>query len=225
MKRKAPDAVSLNIDAVHWHRLPASIRRGLVTAVNMVSAVRKRMQAEVLVSSLPAVQICDPVWTDPARTGFVDGRATLLQHGTRNVFAIELPAPTALSLNEDRIHAVLVHESGHCFYYATRLVGLMDSGVEPLSFNDSRGDVYTDEAADRARLVTPSDWFTEKVADAFSYWNDPRLNSRGDDTYAWLKHLRVEEGSGRFAADHVSIPDDWIEHIRRLRLSKEEREP
>ncbi|HEV8149474.1 MAG TPA: hypothetical protein VGP61_04755, partial [Gemmatimonadales bacterium] len=221
MKQKAPDDVALNVDAIHWRRLPASTRRGMVKAVDIVAAVRKRIQSETHVTSMPPVQIFDTVWMDPARTGFVNGRASVLRLGSRNVFGVELPAPTVLAAKEDLLHAVLVHEFGHCFYHATRVVDLIDNpdSAGPLALDMSRGftTLYTDEAADRATLVAPSEWFTEDVARSFPYWNDPRLAWLDDEAFSWLKHLRVEDGGRRFWVESVSISEDWIEHIRRVR--------
>lgn len=230
-ERRHIEAVALgDIDTVHWGRLPASIRRALVDGVALVATVRERLRTDVCVESLPPVRVYDALWADPSLSGLiVDGRAAPIRQGGATVFGVELSGPIALLGDEARIRAVLIHEFGHCFYYAKRVIDVLDAGG-PYVIDDRRpGDadsVYYDEAADRAALVEPSDWFSEAVARDFPYWNDPRLKYPDDDaTLARFKALRIEEGVRPFSVDRIAIHDDVADRIRTLRRRAVEARP
>ena len=79
--------------------------------------------------------------------------------------------------------------------------------------------VYTNEAADRATIVDPRDWFTDEIARDFPYWGDERL-SGADLDEQWLEQLPLEHGAARLQGDHISLPNAITEHVRKLRGPK-----
>jgi hypothetical protein len=142
-----------------------------------------------------------------------------MRRGRHFVFGVELPAQVVLTGSEETIAAVLIHEFGHCFYFSTEVIDHIDAGRgRQLPPSRGTGNIYGDEAADRAHLVDPHKWFSPDVAQAFPYWNDPRIQICLDPL--WVDHLPVEDGAHHFEANGISIPDDVVEHVRKLRPNR-----
>lgn len=221
MKRRQgrpADEVSLVSGGIYWSRLPARTRTALVASVSTLKRVRERLRTSVLVQTLPPIRLIPAIWMNPNHTGSVDGRSTVVQVGQDFMFGVELPAQTALAGSEGTIEAVLIHEFGHCFHFSKEVIDHVDSGGGPELPMTRDTNIYEDEAADRACLVDPRDWFTPEVAQDFPYWNDPRIHIPFDA--AWLDQFPVEDGARQFVSNRIAIPEDVIAHIRKLRASQ-----
>jgi hypothetical protein len=217
-----PEEVSLRRHPLHWSRLSGPMKVRVVDGLERITRVRARLSESVQVVSLPPVVVHDAVWTGPGLTGLISGRAGPVALGPHVVFGVELPVNVALADDEEAIRAVLLHEFGHCFYYMMKVLLATDAGITHLS--DVVDDPYTDEAADRARLVDPAEWFTGDAASDFPYWNDPRVEPVLRIVPTIAEHFRIEPGSSEFETSILTIPNDVIAHVRELQKRQRNRE-
>ncbi len=213
-----PGEVTLRRHPLRWRRVPSSIKVRVVSGLDRIARIRAGLSESVQVVSLPPVVVYDALWTSPDMTGSVSGRAGPVTRGKHTVFGVELPVNVALTDDEEAVRAVLLHEFGHCFYYMARTIEAVDAGVTEVSdVFGGIGRVYTDEAADRARLVDPTEWFKGDAATAFPYWNDARVERIVAIAPQFAEYFCVEPGALGFETHQLSIPEDVVMHLQQLR--------
>lgn len=208
-----------------WRKLPPSIKAALLTGVSAVGQLRTEIAGTAQVSSMPLVRIADAIWTTPDRKSAINGRATFIRVGQTHFPGVELPATVALSRDQGVTRAILVHEFAHCFHFLTLIVNRMDSGNRAALVLGAPDDVFTHEEFDRNMLVDPAEWFGKEDVNAFLFWNDERLNTISEQMIEQQLHchLPIEVPTLGFSTEAVAIPEDVIDHIRRLRNSSRAR--
>ena len=149
-----------------WKSLAPRIKRTLCDAAKNVATIREAIGADAQVHSMPPVEIVAELWAHGEST--LDGRCKPLERGKEWEFGVQLPASTAAHYDPVMIRSVLVHEFAHCFFMLQRCVR---DGPGPI--NDAY-DIF-DDAADRARMVDPTDWFGAADVERFAYHDDQGL--------------------------------------------------
>jgi hypothetical protein len=130
------------------------------------------------------------------------------------VLGVVVSATVALCEDDRIVRDVLMHEVGHCFETARRLVDRDDLGS---SITDLRGDPM-DEARDRRLLPKMADWFVGKGGEFMRWSDEPVVPVASVQALLDAGRLVLSEPP-RMAPGQPLLPTDWIEHIRSLRHS------
>lgn len=194
-----------------WEGIPAELRARVVAGVERVRSQMNAIAQQARVRTMPRVLVQPCVW-------HCDGRpvhatmCTLVATPARPELGIVVSATVVLCRDDEVVRNVLLHEVGHCFETARKLVDGDDLGT---TIADLRGNPM-DEARDRRMLPVMSDWFVAKDG-AFMRW--------GDDPIVPITELQALLDAGHLvlsepplmAPGKPTIPPDWVDHIRTLR--------
>lgn len=209
------EAVTL-VTASSWRRIPPPVRARVTSRVRSLRQLRTVIGETALVRTMPPVRVIGTGW-DPYAIGCVWGRTTEIPLRDGWTWGCELPASTLIAVEDDeRMRDILVHEFAHAFWNAQDVITNNGAGI---GADDPRLDR---DAADRACLVEPSEWFAASDAARFAYHGDPRFNecmdvlrSRWIDAGLPIEPPPAERGTLRKMT--VYLPDDVIQHVEALR--------
>jgi hypothetical protein len=172
-------------------RLPAGLRNAIDKGLTRLRQIRTAISAEAGLV-MPPVIVHPVCWRYD--DGFIYGKASPIQFDDGHYeWAAELPAPTALYVEDDVLRRILCHEYAHCFWYITECIRLREQGVTELTTAYDGGvGTESQEQSDKASLADPADWFGKTDAEQFmGDYNEPRLMATTDIiAERWVKSGR-----------------------------------
>jgi hypothetical protein len=194
-----------------WESMPDAVRRRIEAGVERIRSQMTWIAERARVRTMPRIIVQPCVWHH--RGQIVDATlCTLASTPGHPELGVVVSATVALCEDEAVVKDVLMHEIGHCFETARKLVDQVDLG---LSAADLRGDP-TDEARDRRMLPVMANWFVGPVG-AFMQWGDePIVPNAEIQGLLDAGHLSLS-ASPLMSPGMPSIPADWTDHIRSLR--------
>jgi hypothetical protein len=160
---------------------------------------------------MPPVVVQPCVWHHGGRLVHAS-LCTLVTGNDRPALGVVVSATVALCEDDRIVRDVLMHEVGHCFETARRLVERDDLGS---SIADLRGDPM-DETRDRRMLPVMGDWFVGKDGEFMRWGDEPIVPTAAIQALLDAGHLVLSEPP-RMAPGQPLIPPDWAEHVRSLR--------
>ena len=219
MTRKKHAQVVLKKDLLRWPKLPAPVRAALVEGTENIRQLRDEIGRDARVSVMPPVQVVAEIWTDPNRRNSLNGRATVLRVKNSNMIGVQLPAVPVVSRDSAVLRAILVHEFSHCFFMLIRVVNHMDSGGDGTLQLPRTENVFEDQEFDRRMHIDPREWFGAADAQRLMQQFDPLMEGidEGALELELFHHLPIVTPDSEFGAEKLFVPDDIVEHVRRLR--------
>jgi len=194
-----------------WESMPEALKRRVAAGVDRIRSQLVFIAARARVRTMPRIIVQPCVWHD--RGQIVDATlCTLVSTPGHPELGVVVSATVALCEDEAVVRDVLMHEVGHCFETARKLVDQADLG-SPAS--DLRGDP-ADEARDRRMLPEMADWFVGSTGSFMQWGTQPIVPTAEIQGLLDAGFLSLSDPP-LMSPGTPSIPADWTGHIRSLR--------